>query len=96
VGTLSPGEKVSINPAEWKSGDQLPGGFSEWLRGVVREQEIEQRKGFSRIAGELGVSPSILSRWLAGWGPMNEHDFNLLASKLGNVVYTYLHIPHPE
>ena len=56
VGTPSQGEKVSIDPVEWKSGDQLPGGFSEWLRGVVREQEIEQRKGFSRIAGELGVS----------------------------------------
>ncbi len=94
--TLSPGEKVSSDPREWKSQDKLPGGFSEWLKDVIREQEIEQRKGYLKIADDLGIPPSIPSRWLAGWGPMNEGDFEFLASKLGNVVYTYLHIPRPD
>jgi hypothetical protein len=87
---------VKIKPGKWESRDKLPVGFAEWLKEVISEQETEQRKGYSGIAEDLGVPPSILSRWIAGWGPLNQHDIDLLASKLGPVIYTYLHIPRPD
>ncbi|MGB6681045.1 MAG: helix-turn-helix transcriptional regulator, partial [Candidatus Bathyarchaeia archaeon] len=79
---------------EWSSTDRLPGGFAEWLKDIVTEQEA--KKGFRKIAEELGVAPSILSRWIAGMGPLSQNDIRMLASKLGPVVYTFLGIPRPD
>ena len=81
---------------EWSSRDNLPEGFADWLKEVIGEQEIEEGRGFSRIAEELGVQASILSRWIGGMGPISQNDIHNLASKLGSVVYTYLHIPRPD
>ncbi len=81
---------------EWSSRDKLPQAFSEWMKEVLREMEFEQGKAFSWFAEDLGVPPSILSRWISGWGPLNQYDIHILVSKLGPVVYTYLHIPSPD
>jgi len=84
----------SIGLREWASRDKLPEGFKEWLKDIILEQEAE--KGFRKIANELGVNPSILSRWMAGMGPLKQKNIRLLASKLGPVVYTFLGFPRPE
>jgi hypothetical protein len=81
---------------EWSASEKLPRGFSEWLKETVKEQERDQRKVYSSIANELGISPSILSRWIGGMGPLNQNDIQSLASIYGEVVYTYLHIPRPN
>lgn len=78
---------------EWSSTDRLPAGFAEWLKDVVTEQETELYKSFRKIAEELDVNPNILSRWIAGMGPLSQNDIRMLASKLGPVVYTFLGIP---
>lgn len=80
---------------EWSSSDYLPRGFAEWLRDIVRENEVKERKAFKQIGVELGVNPSNLSRWIVGKGPLNQNDINNLASKLGPVVYNFLLLPHP-
>ena len=79
---------------EWSSTEELPRGFAEWLNDIVREQEKE--KGFRKTADEFGVAPSILSRWLAGMGPLNRNDIQKLAAKLGPTVYTFLNLVRPE
>lgn len=81
---------------EWSSTERLPAGFAEWLKDVVTEQETELYKSFRKIAEELGVDPSLLSRWMAGKGPLSQNDIRMLASKLGPVVYTFLGIPRPD
>ena len=82
---------------EWSSSEKLPKGFViDWLNDVIAEQEIEGGKGFARIAEELGVQASILSRWMGGMGPLSQNDVQNLTSKLGPVVYTYLHLLRPE
>lgn len=88
--------KVINKPRNWGSREKLPKGFAKWLGEIIREQEIHGRKGYFRISEELGIPPSILSRWIAGWGPLNQYDINILAEKLGSVVYTFLLIPHPD
>jgi len=45
--------------------------------------------------GELGVNPSILSRWIAGMGSLTQADIGLLATKLSPIVYTFLGLPRP-
>ena len=79
---------------EWSSTDKLPEGFTEWLNEVVTEQEAS--KLFWKIAEELGVDPSLLSRWLAGMGPLNQNDIRVLSSNLSPVVYTFLGLPRPD
>ena len=79
---------------EWSSTERLPEGFAEWLKDIVTEQEA--KKGFRKIAEELGVAPSILSRWIAGMGPLNQNDIRLLTSYFGPVVYTFLGFPSPD
>lgn len=90
--------KNFVNPSneliEWSSTEELPRGFAEWLSDIVREQEGE--KGFRTIAGEIGVKPSILSRWIGGMGPLNRNDIKKLAAKLGPTVYTFLGLVRPE
>ena len=81
---------------EWSSKEILPRGFTEWLKEIIREHEINQKKGFRQIASELGVNPSMLSRWIAGVGPMTQTDIQLLASNLSPVVYTFLGLPLPN
>ena len=71
---------------EWSSKEILPRGFTEWLKDIIREYEINQKKGFRYIASELGVNPSMLSRWITGMGPMTQNDIQLLASNLSPVV----------
>jgi len=81
---------------EWSSTARLPEGFSKWLKEIITQQETEQRKGFRQIAAELGVDPALLSRWIAGAGPLNEESIRALVTNLGPVVYTYLGIPRPN
>ena len=69
----------------------MPEGFADWLKEV-----IEGGRGHSRIAEDLGVHASILSRWIGGMGPISQNDIHNLASKLGSIGYTYLHIPRPD
>jgi hypothetical protein len=66
------------------------------LKEIVSIQEVEQNKSFKTIAGELGVDPSLLSRWIAGKGPLIQNDILSLASNLSPVVYTFLGISRPE
>lgn len=80
---------------EWSSSEYLPRGFTEWLSETVRECEEKKKMEFRQIAAELGVKPSILSRWIVGSGPLNQQDIQNLASKLGFVVYTFLFLPRP-
>ena len=82
-------------PKEWTSNEILPKGFTEWLKETIREYEINQKKDFRRIARELGVKPSILSRWIVGIGPMTQTNIRLLAPNLSPVVYTFLGMPRP-
>ena len=80
---------------EWSSTERLPEGFAEWFKDVVTEQATEQYKSFRKIAEELGVNPHILSRWMAGMGPLSQNDIRSLSSHLGPVVYTFLGLPRP-
>ena len=80
---------------EWSSNDELPWGFVNWLKEIIRENEIYHKKGYLQIAGELGVNPSILSRWLAGMGPLTQVDLKILAVNLSPVVYSFLGLARP-
>jgi len=79
---------------EWSSTEKLPSGFSKRLNDIVRE--LEKEKGFRTIAGEIGVDPSILSRWIGGMGPLNQENILNLAAKLGPSVYTFLGLVRPD
>jgi hypothetical protein len=80
---------------EWSSNEKLPWGFTEWLKDTIRDYEVYQKKEFKQIAHEFGVKPSILSRWIAGMGPMTKTDIQMLATNLNPVVYTFLGLPRP-
>ena len=85
-----------MNPGrEWSSSEYLPRGFTEWLSELVREYEGKEKKEFRQIAVELGVNPSILSRWIVGKGPMTQADIQSLAAHLSPVVYTFLGLQRP-
>ena len=81
---------------EWSSTERLPEGFAKWLKEIITQQETEHRKGFRQIATELGVDPALLSRWIAGAGPLNEESIRALVANLGPVVYIYLGMPRPN
>ena len=76
-------------PKEWSSNEVLPRGFAEWLKETVREHEVNKKMAFRQIAAEFGVIPAILSRWVAGMGPMTQNNIRLLASNLSPVVYIF-------
>jgi hypothetical protein len=80
---------------EWSSSEELPRGFTNWLNDTVKEYQVIERKEFRQIGVDLGVNPSILSRWIVGKGPLNQQNIQVLASKLGTVVYTFLGLPRP-
>ena len=80
---------------EWSSNENLPWGFTEWLKATIGESESKHKKEFRQIAAELGVKPSILSRWIGGMGPMTYTNIRSLACILSPVVYTFLGIPRP-
>lgn len=80
---------------EWSSNEKLPWEFTEWLKDTTRDFEKNQKKEFKQIARELGVKPSILSRWIAGMGPMTQTDIQMLAANLNPIVYTLLRLPRP-
>ena len=83
------------NPKEWSSNENLPRGFTEWLKATIGESESKHKKEFRQIAAELGVKSSILSRWIGGMGPMTQTDIRLLASNLSPIVYNFLGLPRP-
>lgn len=83
-------------PKEWLSNENLPRGFTEWIKDYIRENEVYHQKGFQRIAGEIGVNPSNLSRWIAGKGPLTQHDIRLLAYHLSDIVYSFLGLYPPD
>lgn len=80
---------------EWSSNEKLPWGFSNWLKMYTRKNEVDRKKGFRQIAGELGVNPSILSRWIAGMGPLTNRDVQILAENLSPAVYSFLGLSRP-
>jgi len=80
---------------EWSSSEELPWGFTKWLKEIIRENETRNHVEFRQIASELGVKPSILSRWIAGMGPLTHVDIQTLAANLNPVVYTFLGLPRP-
>ncbi len=75
---------------KWESTDSLPEDFFRWLDSTVTEIEMEQKKGFTQVANDLGVDQSLLSRWIAGMGPLKQEDIQSLADRFGSVVYTRL------
>jgi plasmid maintenance system antidote protein VapI len=79
---------------EWSSTDKLPKGFTEWLKEIVAEREVSE--SYWKIARALGVNPSLLSRWIAGTGPLSQDEIRKLSSELGPVVYTFLGLPRPD
>jgi hypothetical protein len=79
---------------EWSSTDELPKGFTEWLKEIVKKREASE--SYWKIARELSVNPSLLSRWIAGFGPLCQDDIRELSSVLGPVVYTFLGLPRPD
>ena len=81
---------------EWSSTEKLPEGFVKWMKAIVTERGIEQKKSFMHIADELGVEPSSLSRWLGGMGPLNQKDIHALATNISPTVYTLLQLPWPN
>ena len=81
---------------EWSSNDKLPKGFANWMKDYIRENEVIHKKGFRQIASQLGVDPSILSRWIAGMGPLTQHDIQILAANLSPVVYSFLGVSRPD
>jgi hypothetical protein len=83
----------TVGLKEWTSREQLPGGFVEWLNFIVRILAVEQGKDFVRIANDLGISPRLLSRWLAGKGPLTQENIDALAENLGHSVFTTLGLP---
>jgi hypothetical protein len=87
--------KIPKSIKEWSSSEELPRGFTNWLNDTVKEFQVKERKEFRQIGVDLGVNPSILSRWIVGKGPMNQQNIQILASKLGTVVYTFLGLPRP-
>jgi hypothetical protein len=58
--------------------------------------EVKEKKEFRQIAIELGVNPSILSRWLGGQGPLTQTHIQSLASNLSPVVYSFLGLSRPK
>ena len=87
---------ASKEPREWSSTEELPRGFAEWFKDAVKEKETKEYMSFRKIARELSVNPNILSRWVAGMGPLSQNDIRKLASNLGLVVFTFLGIPNPD
>ena len=77
-------------PKEWASNEDLPRGFTDWLKDVVLEFKVIGNLEFRQIGVELGVNPSFLSRWLGGKGPLTQMDIELLSTNLSPVVYTFL------
>lgn len=83
-------------PKEWQITEELPEAFVLWLRAITTEKETAKKKGLVYIAEELGVKPSIFSRWLAGMGPLNQENIRTLANHLGPSVFTVLGLPWPN
>ena len=81
---------------EWAPNEDLPRGFTEWLKDVVLEYQVFDNLEFRQIGAQLGVNPSYLSRWLGGKGPLTQTDISFIASNLSPVVYTYLGLPRPQ
>ena len=81
---------------EWQVNDQLPGAFVAWLQETITEKAMKERKGFMQIAGELNVDAALLSRWLAGMGPLTQEHIENLAKNLSPAVYTVLGHIRPD
>jgi len=80
---------------EWKINDKLPEAFVNLLKEVINEQTKKGRY-FMRIASDLGVNPATLSRWLAGYGPLNRDDIYTLAAKISPTIFLTLYMRLPE
>ncbi len=81
---------------EWKSNDVLPEAFVNWLNETITEKALQEKIGFMQIAGELNVDAALLSRWLAGMGPLTREHVHTLATTLGHGVYTVLGLKRPN
>ena len=80
---------------EWQMSDVLPAAFTRWLNELVTEKAMQERKSFMNIADEMGVVGPLLSRWLAGMGPLTQDHIRNLAQALSPLVYTTLSLKQP-
>jgi len=81
---------------EWSSTEKLPAPFVEWLKFVIRMSGAAEGKPFFHIADDLGVLPSLLSRWVAGMGPLTQANIQTLATNISPVVYIALGMKQPS
>ena len=80
---------------EYSIHDDLPTPFVQWLCERVVNKQTE-KKGFIPIAQEIGVDPSLFSRWIGGKGPLNKSDIGRLANIFGRGVYITLGLKTPD
>ncbi len=75
---------------EWKADEELPQSFVGLIQEAVKNNCFQRKAVFIQVACEWDINPSILSRWLAGLGPLNEEDILKLAKAIGPAVYPAL------
>ena len=80
---------------DWQISENIPEAFVGLIRKYVADQ-TRQRTSYHRIASELGVSPAILSRWLAGMGPLSEKNILGLSKIFGLSIYLTCGLKLPD
>ena len=85
----------SSEEKEWQISEKIPEAFVRVIREYVAEQS-RQRTSYPRIAAELGISPAILSRWLAGMGPLREKNICKLSTIFGQSIYITCGLKLPD
>ena len=81
---------------EWSTNEDLPKAFVVWIKDRIVEQWVRQKKGVVQIASEIGVKPSLLSRWMGGKGPLKQSDIRVLADYFDKGIYTLLGVKRPN
>ena len=81
---------------EWSLTEDLPEMFTKWLKERINHKQIVEGKSVYRIANEIGVSASLLSRWIGGKGPLSQIDIHKLVEYFGMGVYTTLGLERPD
>ena len=81
---------------EWSVTEDLPEAFTKWLKEQIHHKQLFEGKSGHQIANEIGVSASLLGRWMGGKGPLSQLDIHKLAEYLGDGVYITLGLERPE
>ncbi len=77
---------------EWKANEKLPQSFVHLVNEIIKVNCYQRKKPFNQIASEWGINPATLSRWMAGFGPLNKDDISKLTSVFGRVIQITLGI----